>query len=132
MNPMSKIKDNKHWLYMDNGGLVGLMRCAECHKSVKPPFRYYSTESAYVIQCFACGHERPSWAKRLADLRELQRAQDLEDRRTDILTLCQRIKDAYLEGFNYSNYEGYSELDAWDESEAKRIHDILYKQAMEQ
>lgn len=127
---MSKIKDNKDWVY--SGGIVGTMRCAECHKVVERNFRYYSTEHAYVIQCYDCGHEQPSWAKRLAEVKERQRVQDLEDRRTDILTLCDRIKAAYLEGFNYSNYEGYSETDAWDESEAKRIYDILRKQAMEQ
>lgn len=132
MNDMCKIKDNKDWQYMDNDGRVGLMLCVECHKPVKPPFRYYSTELSYVIQCFSCGHEQPSWAKRLADEQKRQHLQDLEDRRTDIITLCERIKDAFYEGYSDADTGDYPVDFSWDTSEAKRIHDILYKQAMEQ
>lgn len=137
MNPMSKVKDNKCWNYVDmDGATIGLMRCVDCGKKVKAPFRYYSTSEAYVNQCFDCGHEQPSWAKRLTDESERQRVQDLEDRRTDILTLLQRMKDAFFEGYSdaglsaYDMYESVDEL--WEKSETKRVYDILYKQAMEQ
>lgn len=57
---------------------------------------------------------------------------ELQDRRTDILTLCERIKDAFYEGYNDADTGDFSVDFSWDTSEAKRIHDILYKQAMEQ
>lgn len=68
---------------------------------------------------------------------------ELQDRRTDILTLCERIKDAFMEGcdagFDAGNEDSdrcstchMDEYAAWNDSEAKRIHDILRKQAMEQ
>ena len=131
---MSQIKDNKSWVYIDEGNpIIGLMRCAECGRKVKAPFRYYFAKEAFVHQCFQCGHERPSWAERLEAQREAQRVQDLEDRRTDILTLLDRIKDAFEEGCsNWRDVECFGEDEAWEQSEAKRIYDILRKQAMEQ
>lgn len=57
---------------------------------------------------------------------------ELQDRRTDILTLCERIKAAFYEGYEYASTGDFPVDFAWEQSEAKRIYDILYKQAMEQ
>lgn len=59
-------------------------------------------------------------------------AKELEERRTDILTLLQRIKDAFYEGYSDADTGDFSVEGAWERSEAKRIYDILSTQAMEQ
>ena len=69
--------------------------------------------------------------------KELQTAltqEEIDILQTDILTLCERIKDAYEEGLfdRQWNQEVQTDEQLWDASSAKRIYDALMKQAMEQ
>lgn len=69
--------------------------------------------------------------------KELQTAltqEEIDILRTDILTLCKRIKDAYEEGLfdKQWNQEVQTDEQLWNASSAKRIYDALMKQAMEQ
>lgn len=60
--------------------------------------------------------------------------EEIDILQTDILTLCERIKDAYEEGLfdKQWNQEVQTDEQLWNASSAKRIYDALMKQAMEQ
>lgn len=69
--------------------------------------------------------------------KELQTAltqEEIDILQTDILTLCERIKDTYEEGLfdKQWNQEVQTDEQLWNASSAKRIYDALMKQAMEQ
>ena len=48
-----------------------------------------------------------------------------EDARTEHTVLLQRIKDAFFEGFGCANVEDFDREEFWENSEAKRVHDVL-------
>lgn len=48
-----------------------------------------------------------------------------EHARTEHTVLLQRIKDAFYEGFANADTGDFDEDSAWEDSEAKQVHDVL-------
>lgn len=120
----------KNWVYTEAPGCkVGLMKCCGCNKKITSgEYRYYETEHAYVPQCKSCGGGDTHWVEHDRQNAEAIRKQWEADANTECSVLLQRIKDAFVEGWHSyatpaSAYNSPEE--AWEESEAKRIHDTL-------
>jgi hypothetical protein len=126
-----KMGKRKDWVYQEaNGCTVGLMKCCSCGKKItEGEFRYYDAGEAYVCQCKACGGTDSRWIEKDRQQAARERKQWEEDARTDHIALLARIEHAYKEGVGdagraaYDVYETVDEL--WEQSEAKRIHDVL-------
>lgn len=118
----------KNWTYAEATiTRLGLMRCCGCNKHIiSGEFRFYETEHAYVTQCPECG-KGPEWD--LRDLANQRRANEQweKDSDTSPKVLLERIRDSFSEGFQNANTGDWDEQEAWEGSEAKRVHDALAK-----
>lgn len=119
---------NKHWIYTEaNGCTVGLMKCCSCGKKItEGEFRYYDAGEAYACQCKRCGGGDTRWIERDRRIAALNQKQWESDANTEHTVLLQRIKEAFYEGHSDAD-NGYSGCvhEAWENSEAKRVHDTL-------
>lgn len=117
----------KYWVYAEaNSCTVGLMKCCSCGKKIaEGEFRYYETEEAYVCQCKTCGGSDSRWIERDRQEAALVRRQWESDARTDHVVLLQRIQEAFFEGFDCANVEDFDREEFWENSDSKRVYDVL-------
>lgn len=127
------------WIFNKWPGMpvVGPMRCNTCSKRLDAePNEYCYRQSAELctneFQCSECGKDEPHWQQLNAERAEAAHKQWLGYARTDCDVLLQRIKDAYFEGFDYADTGDFTVESAWDQSDAKKIHDTLKKLWSEQ
>lgn len=124
------------WIFNKWPGIpvVGPMRCNTCGKRLNgEPITYCYRHSAELctneFQCPNCGKNEPHWMQLQAEIEAQERARWEDMSRTDHTVILQRIRDAFEEGFSAGATSDtmVEEVDEWETSEAKEIHDVLAK-----